>query len=98
MAGLNFTQAVWDIGSFTLGAGQSQEFAIVYPGPGSVMSFNSLNTDIAINQRFSYQTTGIVIHGFNLDVPSTDTTYFVTVTNQSADIGEFSFVLQALYY
>jgi hypothetical protein len=50
-----------------------------------------------LNQRFSYQTTGTVVHGLNLDVPPDDTTYFVTVTNESEFVGEFFFVLEALY-
>ncbi len=74
------------------------EFRIVYPTHGNVLSFNALNTDTALNQRFGYQTTGIIIHGANEDVPPDDTTYFFTVTNESEAAGMFYFVLQALYF
>jgi hypothetical protein len=53
MPGLNFTTAVWFLGPATLNAGQSVEFVIVYPGGGQVTSFNAIQTDTALNQRFS---------------------------------------------
>ncbi len=98
MAGLlNFTTAVWYLGPATLSARQSVEFTIVYPGGGRVTSFNAIDTGLALNQRFSYQTTGTVVHGVTLDAPPDDTTYFFTVTNESDFVGEFFFVLEALY-
>ncbi|MBV9199184.1 MAG: hypothetical protein JOY83_05480 [Alphaproteobacteria bacterium] len=98
MAGLlNFSTALWYLGSFTLSARQTVEYIIVYPGGGRVTSFNAIDTGLALNQRFSYQTTGTVVHGVNLDVLPDDTTYFVTVTNESDFVGEFFFVLEALY-
>jgi hypothetical protein len=100
MAGLNFTTVLWFIGPATLSAGQSVEYTITYPGGGSVMSINAVDTLTAMNQRFSYQTTGIVIHGASEDAPPQDTTYFFTVTNESEGegAGEFFFVLEAIYY
>lgn len=98
MAGLlNFTTALWLLGPATVGARQSVEFGIVYPGGGQVTSFNAIDTSTAENQRFNCQTTGVVVHGQSEDVPPDDTTYFVTVTNESDFEGEFFFVLQALY-
>ena len=97
MAGLNFTTAVWFLGPATLSAGQSVEFVIVYPGGGQVTSFNAIQTETALNQRFSYETTGIVVHGETEDAPPDDTTYFFTVTNESAFAGEFFFLLEAIY-
>ena len=92
-----FTTALRYLGPFTLSAHEGVEFIIVYPGGGRVTSFNAIDTGLALNQRFSYQTTGTVVHGLNLDVPPDDTTYFVTVTNESEFVGEFFFVLEALY-
>jgi hypothetical protein len=97
MAGLNFTMALWMLGPATLSAGASAEFAFAYPGPGTVSSFHALETSTAINQRFSYQTTGVVVHGVNEDTPPEDTTYFITVTNESDATGEFFFIFQAIY-
>jgi hypothetical protein len=54
-----------------------------------VTSFNAIDTSTAMNQRFSYETTGIVIHGATEDAPRDDTTYFFTVTNESDGPGEF---------
>jgi hypothetical protein len=62
MAGLNYTIVVWFLGPATLGAGQSVEYTFTYPG-GHVVSFNSLDTSTALNQKFSYETTGIVTQG-----------------------------------
>jgi hypothetical protein len=73
MAGLNFTTALWLLGPATLGAGQSVEYTITYPGGGSVMSINAIDTLTAMNPRFSYETTGIVIHGSTEDAPPDDT-------------------------
>jgi len=97
VAGLNYTMAIWYLGPATIGAGESVEFAIVYPGGGQVTSFNAIDTSTALNQRFSYATTGIVIHGPSEDSPPDDTTYFFTVTNESDGAGEIFFVLQAIY-
>ena len=97
MASLNFTTAVWFLGPATLSAGQSVEFVIVYPGGGQVTSFNAIQTGTALNQRLSYQTTGIVIHGETEDAPPDNTTFFFTVTNESDFVGEFFFLLEAIY-
>jgi hypothetical protein len=69
MGSLNFTTVLWLIGPATLSAGQSVEYAIIYPGGGSVTSFNAIDTLTAMNERFSYETTGIVIHGASEDAP-----------------------------
>ena len=97
MAGLNYTMAIWELGPATLSAGQSAEFTITYPGGGTVTSFNAIDTGTAMNQRFSYETTGIVVHGSSEDAPPDNTTYFFTVTNESDAVGEFFFVVQAIY-
>lgn len=96
MAGLNYTIVVWFLGPATLGAGQSVEYTFTYPG-GHVVSFNSLDTSTALNQKFSYETTGIVTQGPSEDDPPDDTIFFFTVTNESDSEGEFFFVLQAIY-
>src|SRR5271167_864144 len=96
MAGLNYTIVVWFLGPATLGAGQTVEYTFTYPG-GNVVSFNSLDTSTALNQRFNYQTTGIVTQGSTEDAPPDDTIFFFTVTNESDGDGEFFFVLQAIY-
>jgi hypothetical protein len=96
MAGLNYTIVVWFLGPATLGAGQSVEYTFTYPG-GNVVSFNSLDTSTALNQKFSYETTGIVTQGSSEDAPADDTIFFFTVTNESDSEGEFFFVLQAIY-
>jgi hypothetical protein len=50
MAGLNYTIVVWFLGPATLGAGQSVKYTFTYPG-GNVVSFNSLDTSTALNQK-----------------------------------------------
>ena len=97
MAGLNFTQAVWELGPASLNAGESVEYTITYSGGESIVSYNSLDTSTALNQRFSYATTGIVITGSSEDSPPEGTTYFFTVTNESDGPGEFFFFANALY-
>lgn len=97
MAGLNFTQAVWELGPATINAGESVEYAITYSSGESIVSYHTLNTDTALNQRFSYATTGIVISGPSEDTPPDSTRYFLAVTNDSDGTGEFYFFVNALY-
>ena len=97
MAGLNFTQAVWELGPALLGPGESVEYAITYLGGGSVISYQSLNTDTALNQKFNCVTTGVVVSGAGEDSPAEGTTYFFTVTNESDQPGEFRLFANSLY-
>jgi hypothetical protein len=97
MAGLNYTTALWPLGPYTLGAGQSGEWVITYPGGGSLVSFNAVwPWDYGV--QFNLETTGVIVNGSTEDAPPDNTQYFVTVTNESDSPGQFAFILEAIYF
>ena len=93
-----FSAYVYQIGDFFIAPGASVEYTITYPTYLNVTAYNSINTQTSPNQRFAYATTGTIVDSTHPEQSANDTTFFVTVTNQSGEWGEFFFVSQAIYY
>jgi hypothetical protein len=94
----DYSTALYQVGDFFLAPGNSLDVSITYPTYQNVTAYNSINTQTSPNQLFSYATTGTIVNNSSLDGPAQSTTFILTVTNQSAEWGEFFVVTQALFY
>jgi hypothetical protein len=82
MAALNYqTPVLYFFYPLSLSAGQTIEIGITYFTGMSVLSYLSVETDTALNVPFTIQNTTVITHGPSEDDPPTDTTYFITLTN-----------------
>jgi hypothetical protein len=97
MAGLNYTTALWPVGPYTLGAGQSAEWVITYPTGESLVSFNAV-WPWDYGMQFNLDTTGVIVNGSSEEAPPDNTQYFITVTNEGDSPGQFAFILEAIYF
>jgi hypothetical protein len=94
----DYSTVLYQSGDFSLAAGKTIEISIEYPTYQNVVSYNSIYTQTSPNQFFSYATTGTIVNNSTTDGRAQSTTFFMTVTNQSPYWGDFSVVVQALYY
>jgi hypothetical protein len=81
MAILNYQRPVlYFFFPLSLSAGQTVEIGIAYFTALPVLSYLSVETSVAEGVPFTIQNTTVITHG-GPEHPPTDTTYFITLTN-----------------